>query len=255
MSKRLLELLTEKNIYFLSDAHFGAPIGMSEDDKVQRLIDFGNSVINKGDTLFFLGDLFDFWFEWRLVIPKSAFRVLHILRGWQDKGIDMYYLAGNHDFRLGGFLEREIGFKTFGDCIDFNAGGKKFHLFHGDGVQKSDVGYRILKKVFRNKVNQKLFMMIHPDFGIKMADWSSSKSRESQVLKNPSKAEDDYFSYAQQKIEEGFDYILMGHTHRPLVKKLGNGCYLNTGNWYSAFSYGKFDGKELTLHYFGDRSE
>ena len=250
----MLELHSSKNIFFLSDAHFGAPIGVSESEKVRKLTDFGKEVINEGDTLFFLGDLFDFWFAWRQVIPKSAFRILHILRGWREKGIDMYYLAGNHDFRLGGFLEEEIGFKTFRDRIDFIAGGKKFHLFHGDGVQKSDVGYRVLKRVFRNKVNQQLFMLIHPDLGIMIADWSSSKSRESQVLKNPSKAEDDYYAYAQKKIEEGFDYILMGHTHRPLLKKLGKGCYLNTGNWYSAFSYGKFDGSELTLQYFGERS-
>ena len=125
----MLELYSSKNIFFLSDAHFGAPIGVSESEKVRKLTDFGKEVINEGDTLFFLGDLFDFWFAWRQVIPKSAFRILHILRGWREKGIDMYYLAGNHDFRLGGFLEEEIGFKTFRDRIDFIAGGKKFHLF------------------------------------------------------------------------------------------------------------------------------
>lgn len=227
--------------------HFGAPIGVPEEEKRARLFGFTDSIAGSENKLFIIGDLFDFWFEWRKVIPKRHFRVLSKLLSWRERGLEMYYLAGNHDFRLGGFLDKEIGIKTFGDTLDFAAGGKKFHLFHGDGVQKSDVGYRILKKVFRNGLNQQFFLALHPDLGMALADWSSSKSRESNILKNPSKLEDDYVEYAEAKIENGFDYVMMGHTHRPYIHKFDKGMYINTGNWYKDFTYAVFDGRELVL--------
>lgn len=242
-------------LYFISDAHFGAPMGVSDEEKKRRLFDFGQSICKPGNSLFILGDLFDFWFEWRKVIPKRHFRVLREIASWRDAGLDLYYVAGNHDFRLGGFLEKEIGFRTFADTMNFTAGGSKFHLFHGDGVQKSDSGYRFLKKVFRSSINQQLFLAFHPDLGIGLADWSSSKSRESNLLKNPSKAEEDYIEYAEKKICEGFDIVMMGHTHRPILKELKNGLYMNTGNWYRKFSHGMYKEGKLTLNFFGEDAE
>jgi len=246
----ILQLYGDNTLYFLSDAHFGAPLGVKEEIKQQYFYDFGGSIAAGQNHLFILGDLFDFWFEWRKVIPKRCFRVLYHLAQWRERGLQMYYLAGNHDFRLGGFLEQEVGVHTYINTLDFSAGGKRFHLFHGDGVQKSDSGYRILKKVFRNRINQAFFLAFHPDWGIALADWSSSKSRESNLLKNPSKAENDYIEYAERKIAGGADYVLMGHTHRPLLHRFERGCYINTGNWYRAFSYAKFENGELTLNYY-----
>jgi len=246
----LLNISTFQALYFISDANLGAPIGVSEAEKRARLFAFGKNIASKDNKLFIIGDLFDFWFEWRKVIPKRHFRVLRELAMWRDNGLDMYYLAGNHDFRLGGFLENEIGIKTFGNELNLTAAGKNFHLFHGDGVQKSDVGYRFLKKIFRSGLNQQLFLLLHPDFGMKLADWSSSKSRNSNLLKNPSKLENDYIEYAERKNSQGFDYILMGHTHRPLLYKLTSGLYINTGNWYQDFTYAKFSDDEISLKYF-----
>jgi len=247
---QFLHLTNFNTLYFLSDAHFGAPLGVKEEIKRENFCDFGASIASPDNYLFILGDLFDFWFEWRKVIPKGSFGILYHLAKWQEMGLKMYYLAGNHDFRLGGFLEKEIGISTYMNTLDFTAEDKKFHLFHGDGVQKSDVGYRILKKVFRNPLNQWLFLALHPDIGIALADWSSSKSRESNLLKNPSKAENDYIEYAEKQITGGADYVLMGHTHRPLVHRFDKGCYINTGNWYRAFSYAKFEKGELRLEYY-----
>ena len=244
-----------KIIYFLSDAHFGAPIGVSEETRREKLSALGKQIAEPGNHLFILGDLFDFWFEWRRVIPKRHFKVLRILGDMADKGLKMYYLAGNHDFRLGGFLEQEIGIETFKAHCDFEAEGRKFHIFHGDGVQKSDAGYRFLKKVFRNRINQRLFRWVHPDLGIAVADWSSLRSRDSQLLKNPLEAENDYIKYAEVKFSEGFDFVIMGHTHRPLLKELKDGVYLNSGNWYRDFSYGVYQDGELKLEYYPGMNE
>ena len=241
-------------LYFISDAHFGAPVGVNEEIRRKNLAEFGKQIARPENHLFILGDLFDFWFEWKRVISQRHYPVLRILSDMADKGLKMYYLPGNHDFKLGSFLEKAIGIETKGETFNFSAQGRRFHLFHGDGVQKSDVGYRILKKVFRNRINQMLFELVHPDLGITLADWSSSRSRESQLLKNPSKLETDYIRYAEEKLQHDFDMVIMAHTHRPFIKQLGNGWYLNTGNWYRDFSFGRFHQGELKLEFFtGDK--
>jgi len=223
-------------------------------DKRRLLFDFGESIAAPGNHLFILGDLFDFWFEWKRVIPRRHFVVLHHIRGWADKGLKLYYLAGNHDFRLGSFLREEIGFQTFEGALNFEAGGRKFHLFHGDGVMKSDAGYRFLKKVLRNRLNQKLFTALHPDWGIKLADLSSRLSREVNEDRRDYEFTPDYLEYARRKIEgEGFDFVIMAHTHLPLFRQIGKGAYLNTGNWYRDFTYGLFQGGELKLEKYQER--
>ena len=216
----MIKIEEHKAIYFLSDAHIGEPKAENNDERKQNLFDFGDGIAEPGNHLFIIGDLFDFWFEWRRVIPKRHFKVLNKLSEWSDKGLKLYYLAGNHDFRLGEFLTDEIGFVTSEKFLEFEADGKKFHLFHGDGVKKTDYGYRFLKKILRNRFNQKLFLLLHPDIGMKLADASSATSRESQVNRNPYLDATDYLEYARRKIAEGFDYIIMGHTHIPLLKKL-----------------------------------
>ena len=250
----MIKIEEHKAIYFLSDAHIGEPKAENNDERKQNLFDFGDGIAEPGNHLFIIGDLFDFWFEWRRVIPKRHFKVLNKLSEWSDKGLKLYYLAGNHDFRLGEFLTDEIGFVTSEKFLEFEADGKKFHLFHGDGVKKTDYGYRFLKKILRNRFNQKLFLLLHPDIGMKLADASSATSRESQVNRNPYLDATDYLEYARRKIAEGFDYIIMGHTHIPLLKKLEGGYYMNSGNWFRDYSYGIFKDGELKLKMFGKES-
>ncbi len=237
-----------KALYFVSDAHLGAPYGVSEEVKRRRLFAFGGGIASPDTHLFIIGDLFDFWYEWRRAIPKRHFRVLREIASWVDRGLKVHYLPGNHDFRLGGFLEREVGMQTYKEKLDFTAAGKRFHLFHGDGLRKSDIAYRCLKKVFRNPINQWLFLLIHPDLGLKIADTSSKTSRISQSKER--ELVKDYAAYAEEKISEGIDYVIMGHTHLPTFMEIGKGIYMNTGDWYRRFTYGVFKEDKLSLEHF-----
>lgn len=242
-------------LYFISDAHLGAPYGASEEVKLSKLFAFGGGIAQPGNYLFIIGDLLDFWFEWRRSIPKRHFRVLREIANWVDRGLSVHYLPGNHDFKLGGFLEKEIGMQTYEHTLDFSALGKRFHLFHGDGLYKTDVWYRLMKKALRFPLNQKLFLLVHPDLGQKLADVFSAGSRGSQDRKLNKDLETDYFRYAEQKIAAGFDFVIMGHTHKPILKKLGKGVYLNTGDWHRRFTYGVFKEGNLSLENFQSTDE
>jgi len=248
---KILEIDDFDTIYFLSDVHLGQPKSTNDEERKEKLFAFGDKIAKPGNHFFLLGDLFDFWFEWKKVIPKRHFKVLREIAGWADKGLNLYYLPGNHDFRLGGFLQDELGFRTFKDTLDFTASGKKFHLFHGDGLMKSDSGYRFLKRVFRNRFNQWMFLLFHPDWGISLAEWSSNTSRGVQENRNPYEHTTDYADYAREKINgEGFDYVIMGHTHLPLQEEIEGGIYINTGNWYKDFTYAVFRENKLSLETF-----
>lgn len=253
--QNLIKIQDFKALYFLSDAHLGESRATNEGERLNKLFAFGRGIANPGNHLFIIGDLFDFWFEWGKVIPKKHFQVLHEIAGWREWGLNLYYLPGNHDFRLKGILKDEIGFYISDDTIDIEADGKRFHLFHGDGIQKSDVAYRLMKRIVRSPINQKLFSWLHPDLGLKLAEMSSSTSREAQSGRNPYEDAKDYMEYAQKKFDEGFDFVVMGHTHLPLIKKLESGVYLNSGEWFKTFSYGMYRQGNLSLEIFqgGDR--
>ncbi len=139
---------------------------------------------------------------------------------------------------------------TSPNARELTADDKRFHLFHGDGLNKKDYGYLFLKKLLRSKFNQKLFLLIHPDIGMKIADWSSSTSRDIQSDREDTSSRNDYRRYAGVKINSGCDYVLMAHTHQPYIENIDNGLLINTGNWYKDFTYGRYSSGELTLEKF-----
>jgi UDP-2,3-diacylglucosamine hydrolase len=155
-----------------------------------------------------------------------------------DSGIKVHYLAGNHDFWLKGFLENEIGVQVHQDDFISRIGTKKLYSLHGDGLMKSDVGYRLLKRVMRHPLNIFLFRLLHPDFGIPFALFWSHRSRNATSLK--ARYNDrEYREFAERKISEGFDFVILGHTHHAALQKFGNGWYINPGDWMVNFSYAK----------------
>jgi len=162
----------------------------------------------------------------------------------------MHYLAGNHDFFLGEFFDRYLNIKTWQDEYTFTLGDKNFYLWHGDGLGKKDGGYRFLKKIMRNKTNLKLFRLLHPDFGISFARFVSGSSRSYTNNLNHKRDESDYFKFAEARFADGYDYVLMGHRHNPLVHQMERKKYINLGDWLSFCSYAFFDGKELKLKYY-----
>jgi len=235
-------------IYYISDVHLGEQPVHIEKERVKQFIQFLQKLEKDATDIFFIGDLFDFWFEYKYVIPKKHFSVIKQLARMREKGIHITYLAGNHDFWLGTFFDRELGIETSENEWTGTLKGKNFYLYHGDGVAKKDYGYRFLKKVLRNKLSIRLFRWLHPDLGIPFARFISGSSRQytNRVDLNDQK---DYVDFARQRFAEGYDYVLMGHRHTPFEHEEDGKKYINLGDWLYHFSYAVFDGKDLTIQY------
>lgn len=240
-----------KNIYFISDAHLAFIENGLEVEKRKKLEEFLEYIrINndKTGTLYLLGDIFDFWFEWYHVIPRYWFPILFQLRQLVNSGIEVNFITGNHDFYTGEYLEKGIGIKCYNECCEFQVDSKRFFVAHGDGFSKMDRGYRLLKKIIRNRFSIFLYKtFLSADLGVQMAKWFSNSSRQLVKIDKEKWAE-EYYKYAQKKFKEGFDYVLLGHIHYPAIKKDNGKTYVNCGDWITQFTYAKYDGNSLTLN-------
>ena len=242
-----------KNIYFISDVHLSFENTESEKNKRDKLLDFFNSISDKAEELYILGDLFDFWFEWYHVIPKYWFPVLYQLRKMVDSGIKVHLISGNHDFYTGKYLKNDIGILCYDEFRIFEVNSKRFFVAHGDGYAKTERGYRLLKKIIRSPVSIFLYKTLIPaDIGMQIAKWTSRSSRKLKRLDKSSWVE-EYTRFAEEKFDEGFDCVVLGHIHYPFVKEDGEKVYVNSGEWISEFSYAKYDGKTLTLNHWKNR--
>ncbi len=237
--------------YFVSDVHLGEQTQELEKKKTERFTRFLKEVEQSADAIFFVGDLFDFWFEYKYVIPKKHFMVIHQLARMREHGVKITYLAGNHDFWLGEFFDRELGIKTVLDEWTGEIEGKRFYLFHGDGVAVKDSGYRFLKKILRNRLSIKLYRWIHPDLGIPFARFVSGSSRQYTNRVNLND-QNDYIDFAREQFKEGYDYVIMGHRHNPFLYNEGDNKYINLGDWIDHFSYAVFDGEDIHLKKLSD---
>lgn len=243
-----------KNIYFASDFHLGSPDYESSRLREDRIVRWLNFIEPTCSELFLMGDVFDFWFEYRMVVPKGFVRLQGKLAQMSDAGIKIYFFKGNHDMWVNDYFSKEMGLEIISDELVLERGGKRFFLHHGDGLGPGDAKYKLLRKVFRNPVCQWLFGLVPARIGIGIANGWANHSRAA------SKAEEVYMGlenewlavYAKEKLErEHYDYFIFGHRHLPLDLDLGNGSrYVNTGEWLRYNSYAVFDGKELSLKYF-----
>jgi UDP-2,3-diacylglucosamine hydrolase len=227
-----------KSIFFLSDAHLGAEEEHKERLKEEKLIRVLDKVKQEGESLYLVGDMFEFWFEYKNVIPKDHFGVLNKLKQLVDCGIKIKYVVGNHDFWLGDFLPKQIGIPIFKDSVDVVHQDKRIFISHGDGLAKKDVGYRILKRILRNRVNIFLYRQIPPDIAYPLAKFVAGRSR-SYVQKRDTGYLGEYEDFAAGKIKQGFDAVVLAHTHVPVLKDLNGGIYLNLGDWFQHFTYGR----------------
>ncbi len=233
-------------LFFISDAHFGYESEEKEEAKIERFKNFLDSNLKENDYLFIVGDLFDFWFEYRYLIPKECFQVLNILYNLVKKGVKIIYIGGNHDFWENGFLKKEMDIEFHSEHLTKDLMSKRFYLHHGDGFIKKDKGYRLLRNILRNRANIWLYKLIHPDLGLFLAKYFSNFSRVNSAEKHYSSFE-EYFQFAKEKFEEGVDFVIMGHTHIPVIKEFGNKFFVNIGDWMENFTYGIYDGKEFKL--------
>jgi UDP-2,3-diacylglucosamine hydrolase len=242
-----------KKIYFASDNHLGAPSKGVSLPREKKFVAWLDKVKQDAHVIFLLGDLFDFWFEYKRVVPKGFTRTLGKLAEISDSGIPIYYFVGNHDLWMNGYFEEELNIPVYHRPKEFTINDKTFFIGHGDGLGPGDKGYKRMKKVFTNPVSKWLFKrLIHPDFGIRIGHYMSvnnkliSGEEDAKFLGE----ENEWLAlYSKKKLEEKHrDYFIFGHRHLPLEIDLGNNSrYINLGDWISHYTYGVFDGEKMTL--------
>lgn len=241
-------------IVFASDLHLGVPNYEKSRERERLFIEWLDTVASKADEIYLVGDMFDFWFEYKEVIPKYHTRLLGKLAQICDSGKPVHVFTGNHDLWMFGYLEKEIGVKVHHAPIHKTWDGKSFFIGHGDGLGPGDKGYKRLKKIFTNPFFQWCFRILHPDFGVKLASYFSHTSRNATGDKDKIYLGDEnewllqYIKYKQT--QEHNDFYIFGHRHLPIDKKIDQTHYINLGDWISDFTYAIWNGEELTLQKF-----
>lgn len=247
------------HVYFASDFHLGVPDHDSSLKREKKLVEWLDSIMPDAAEVFLMGDVFDFWFEYKTVIPKGYVRLLGKLAELTDSGIPVHVFRGNHDIWAFDYLRNEIGIQLHRKPTDRIFNGKKFYLAHGDGLGPGDTGYKLLKKVFENRLNQWLFRWLHPDIGTRMGLYFSHKSRISNIAreqKNDFKIvveEEMLYHYCQSvlKQDDSYDYFIFGHRHIPLHHTINDKTNMVIlGDWVTNFTYAVFDGETLSLKKF-----
>ena len=241
-----------KKIYFSSDNHLGAPTKEESFPREKKFVKWLDEVKEDAAAIFLLGDLFDFWFEYKTVVPKGFVRTLGKLAEISDSGIPIYFFVGNHDLWMNDYFEKELNIPTYHDSKEFIFNNKTFLIGHGDGKGPNDKGYKRMKKVFTNPFLKWIYRWLHPDIGMRIAHHLSVKN------KLISGDEDDIFlgdnkewlaAYAKRKLEnKHYDYFVFGHRHLPMEIKVGeNSTYFNLGDWINHYTFGVFDGENFQI--------
>ena len=247
-----IQLPKHKKIYFASDQHFGIPNHKKSLVREQKFVQWLDSIKQDAEAVFLLGDLFDFWFEYKTVVPKGFVRVLGKLAEIRDSGIAIYFFVGNHDLWMRNYFEKELNITTYHQAKEFTINNTVFFIGHGDGLGPKDKGYKRMKKVFTNPFSKWLYRWLHPDWGMKLGQYLSTKNKlisgeEDVVFLGE---ENEWLvQYAKKKLEaKHYDYFLFGHRHLPMTIKLNEkSTYINTGDWISHFTYVVFDGEKTML--------
>jgi len=234
---------------FLADCHLPLLPSPSQNGWTERVLQFLRTKAAQSATLVLVGDIFDFWFEWKHAVPGRAFKVLSALSELAQSGIKIFYLAGNHDGHPGSFLEQQVGLTVIRRNLDLEIDGRKFHFTHGDGIAAADRGYRMLRSLVRWGPTEGIFRLVHPDFGIRFAAWLSNASTEHFSVTDKFGI-DPYKKYAFNKIDEGFDFVVMGHRHKSEFHRYKNGAFLGVGGWIPDGGYGIFKGGEAMIKHF-----
>jgi UDP-2,3-diacylglucosamine hydrolase len=245
-------------IYFASDFHLGIPNHASSLEREKELVKWLEMASIDATEIFILGDMFDFWFEYKQAIPKGFVRFLAALAKLTDNGVAVTVFKGNHDMWMFGYLEQECGVKTISNELIIERNGKRFFLHHGDGLGNGEKGYRFLRWFFRSQVCQWLFARLHPNFGIGLALFLSRRSRLSQKDYYEEYLGDDkefLTQYSKELANTGkFDFLVFGHRHLPLEIDLPNNCkYFNLGEWLHHRRYLVFDGEQCILKKWGSK--
>ena len=243
--------MSNKKIYFASDFHLGS-FDISDSHKREKMvISWLSSIEKDAKAIYLLGDIFDFWFEYKKVVPKGFVRLLGKLADLIDKGIDIHYVVGNHDMWMNDYLEQEIGLKLHFQEFIINEDHKLIFLGHGDGLGKGDYTYKLLKVIFSSNICKWMFSRLHPNFGISLGQaWSNKSKNRQEKLVNEDKEILAGYCKEQQK-NNPVDYYVFGHRHIPIDVKIDERCrYINLGDWIHHNTYAVYSDQKLELKKF-----
>jgi len=250
-----MELTKGKKIYFASDNHLGAPNFEESLVREKKFVSWLDTVKKDADAIFLVGDIFDFWFEYKQVVPKGFTRTLGKIAEITDAGIPIHLFVGNHDMWLVDYFEKELNLIVYKNPKELNINDKVFLIGHGDGLGPGDSSFKRMKKVFRNSFFQWCFRWIHPDIGIKLGKYLSNSNKllsTNKDLKFNGNEEEWLTKYCRSKLKQKhYDFFVFGHRHIPLEVELnGNSKYINLGDWVTHFTYAEFDGDSVSLEKF-----
>jgi len=251
---RIDQLPEGKKIYFASDFHLGAPTEEQSLVREKKIIRWLDSIREDAHIIFILGDIFDFWFEYRRVIPKGFTRLKGKLMELRDDDQEIIFFSGNHDMWMFNYFQTEFGIPVYRNPQKIIVHNKNFLVGHGDGLGKGDWKYKIVKRIFENRINQWGYSLFHPNFGIWLAQKLSDKSRVKNYKRDEEfKGEDEWLLNYCRKIDEAehFDYYVFGHRHLTLDLEVSpKSRYINVGEWIDDCSFAEFNGTEMHLKYF-----
>jgi UDP-2,3-diacylglucosamine hydrolase len=247
--------LNHKKIFFASDFHLGVPDHATSLAREKRIVAWLDSIRNEAHSIYLLGDIFDFWFEYRHAIPKGFIRLQGKLAELRDAGIPIFFFTGNHDMWMFDYFPTELGIPIYRETQVLEVGNQRLLIGHGDGLGPGDKTYKVLKKFFNSSLCQWLFARIHPNLGIGIANYWSRKSRITNMKREEKfQGEEGEFLWTycnEVERKEHFDYYIFGHRHLPLDLKIGERSrYINSGEWVHFSTYAVYDGQSVTLKTF-----
>jgi UDP-2,3-diacylglucosamine hydrolase len=239
-------------IYFASDFHLGLPAGSPPLEREKKVVAWLNSISNDAKEIYLLGDIFDFWWEYKLAVPRGFTRFLGTAAALNDSGITIHFFTGNHDMWVGDYLTKECGFIIHTEPYTTTFNGKKFHLAHGEGLGTKDIGYKILLSIFRNKPLRAMYSALHPSIGLGIGHRWSLNSRLGKGTSRAFLGEDgeDLIRYAKTILgNDKIDYFIFGHRHLPMTYKLKEGVEIVfLGDWLKNGNFAAWDGSNLTFN-------
>lgn len=242
----------KQNVYLLSDFHLGVPNAEASLVREKKVVAFLNEIKDDALAIFIVGDMFDFWYEYKHVVPKGYTRIFGKLAELTDSGIAIHFFVGNHDMWMKDYFQKEMNIPVYFGPKSFEFSGKRFYIAHGDGLGPGDNGYKFLKKIFRNPICQWLFGILPPKIGIALANYFSKKSKDNaDVMERQFLGEEKEWLIVHSKEilqKEHFDYFIYGHRHVPSYFKIQpDSLYINLGDWIGHFTYAVFNGTEIKL--------